>query len=69
MAKALSTNISIQILDLSYCSFGGARENLDKLNAAELKEQLAQINKIKSSKNGMDPEKMGQDLEAYFANL
>lgn len=69
MAKALSINITIQILDLSYCSFGGARENLDKLMQAELKEQLAQINKIKSSKNGMDPEKMEHDLEAYFANL
>jgi Ran GTPase-activating protein (RanGAP) involved in mRNA processing and transport len=31
LAKALSKNTSLQILDLSYCSLGGSRENMEKV--------------------------------------
>ncbi len=67
LAKALAKNSSLQILDLSYCSMGGFREDMKKIIDAEVKVQIAAINKIKLSKNGMDPEKMEKDLEAYFA--
>ena len=69
IAKSLCKNNVLQILDISYCSMGGARESQEKIIQAEVKAQLIQINKIKSSKNGMDPEKMEKDLEAYFAAL
>lgn len=66
IAKALSKNNTLQILDISYCSLGGSRENMEKVIQADLKIKVAAINKIKQSKNGMDPEKMEKDLEAYF---
>lgn len=31
-----------------------------------MKQQLLAINKIKASKNGMDPDKMEKDLQAFF---
>lgn len=69
LARALAKNNTLQILDLSYCSMGGSRENMVKVIQAEMKIQMAAINKIKMSKNGMDPEKMEKDLEAYLAQL
>lgn len=37
LAKALCKNTSLQILDLSYCSMGGSRENMEKVIQAEMK--------------------------------
>lgn len=48
---------------------GGLREDIKKIIEAEVKVQVAAINKIKMSKNGMDPEKMEKDLEAYFLQV
>ena len=42
---------------------------MEKVIQADLKIKVAAINKIKQSKNGMDPEKMEKDLEAYFKQL
>jgi hypothetical protein len=42
---------------------------MDKVIQAEMKVQIQAINKIKASKNGMDPEKMEKDLQAYFDQL
>ncbi len=41
LAKSLSKNNTIQILDISYCSMGGSRENQEKVIQAEMKVKLA----------------------------
>lgn len=69
LARALSKNQTVQILDLSCCSLGGARGDLKKAIEEEVKVQVAQINKIKNQKSGMDPEKMEQQLNEYFKKV
>jgi len=69
LARALVKNNTLQVLDASYCSMGGLREDIKKIIEAEVKVQVAAINKIKLSKNGMDPEKMEKDLKAYFLQV
>lgn len=63
IAKAMSKNTSIQILDLSFCAMGSQRETQEKMIQKEIKEAQIQLAKANNKNQKEDHNIVSQTMK------